>query len=260
MLLVIIALLWVALLAPMAVRRLRDTRTERSIESFHSEHEALSRQAHSVEPAYRLSEPEPAAVPEARATRLTVVHPEDTYRSLESRRSWEEWSEDYDYDRQEQPVAVSSNRYASAYASVPRDAAAFERYDTPIRRRNMRAQRRMILTRLVLGVLVATTLALVVGYSPLVDLAIVSWVALATYGALALYAVSQGLLSESVLGLDRLTRPRAASPLEPIYGWDADEDEADDAEVARISAFDDEDYDESASGGWRRGSARYALG
>ncbi len=259
MLLVIIALLWVALLAPMAVRRLRDSRTERSIESFHSEHEALSRQAHSVEPAYRLSEPAPAPVSEARAPRLTVVHPEDTYRSLESRRSWDEWSEDYDYDRQEEPVAVSVNRYASAYASVPRDAEYYARYDSPIRRRNMRAQRRMILTRLVLAVLVATTLALVVGYSPLVDLAIVSWVALASYGALALYAVSQGLLDESVLGLDRLMRPRATAPLEPIYGWDADEDDADGAEVARISAYYDAD-DETASGGWRRESSRYALG
>ncbi len=259
MLLVIIALLWVALLAPMAVRRLRDTRTERSIESFHSEHQALSRQAHSVEPAYRLSEPTPAPVPEARAPRLTVVHPEDTYRSLESRRSWDEWSEDYDYDRQEEPVAVSVNRYASAYASVPRDAESFERYDSPIRRRNMRAQRRMILTRLVLVVLVATTLALVVGYSPLVDLAILSWVALASYGALALYAVSQGVLDESVLGIDRLMRPRATAPLEPVYGWDAVEDETDGAEAARFSAYYGAD-DETESGGWRRESSRYALG
>jgi hypothetical protein len=260
MLLVIIALLWVALLAPMAVRRLRDTRTERSIASFHSEHEALSRQTHSVEPAYRLSEPVPAPVPvDARAPRLTVVHAEDTYRSLESRRSWDEWSEDYDYDRHEEPAPLSANRYASAYASVPRDADAFERYESPVRRRNMRAQRRMIFTRLVLAVLVATTLALVVGYSPLVDLAIVSWVALASYGALALYAVSQGLLDESVIGLDRL-RTRQPVAVETLYGWDADEDEAGEADGARISALYDADEDEYASGGWRRESSQFALG
>ena len=39
MLLIILALFWVAILAPVVVRRFRDSGTERSITSFHAEHE-----------------------------------------------------------------------------------------------------------------------------------------------------------------------------------------------------------------------------
>ena len=47
-----------ALLAPTVVRRFRDNGTERSIESFHAEHEVLSRQGYTVPPAHRLDEPD----------------------------------------------------------------------------------------------------------------------------------------------------------------------------------------------------------
>ena len=191
MLLIVIALLWVALLAPMALRRLRDRGTERSIESFHTEHEVLSRQGYAVAPAHRLSEPEPAP---ARASRLTVVHADDTYRSLESRSSWDEWSEDYDYDRYEGPAAPV-NRYAQRLRVGPalrgvraapraRAACAAQRARPAAphlhvaRRRGRRDDRRRVR-----AVVVDRRL----------DVAIVAWVALAGYVSLALYAVSPGL-------------------------------------------------------------------
>src|SRR5271163_2389165 len=101
MLLIILALFWVALLAPMAIRRLRDGGGERSIQAFHAEHEVLSRQEYAVNPAHRLDQPdavESSPQDPGRRSRLTVVHADDTYRSLESRSSWDEWSEDYEYD------------------------------------------------------------------------------------------------------------------------------------------------------------------
>ncbi len=249
MLLIVIALLWVALLAPMAVRRLRDRGTERSIESFHTEHEVLSRQGYAVAPAHRLSEPEPEAGPAtARASRLTVVHADDTYRSLESRSSWEEWAEDYDYDRYEGPAAPV-NRYAHAYASVPR-AEEYERRPAPAlrARRSARAQRRLIFTSLGAAVVVMTGAAFALSSSLVVDVAIVAWVALAGYVSLALYAVSQGYLDESSLGLRRRSRPLAT--VEPFR-----------REAEAAYADDDEfDYDESPDASWRRGSSRYALG
>ncbi|MGH9020248.1 MAG: hypothetical protein ACRDV0_04440 [Acidimicrobiales bacterium] len=245
MLLIVIALLWAALLAPMAIRRLRDRGTERSIESFHTEHEVLSRQGYAVAPAYRLNEPEEPAV----RSRLTVVHADDTYRSLETKSSWDEWSEDYDYERAE-PRVEPVNRYASAYASVPREAVYDE---APARaRRSMRAQRRMVFTRLVLCVAAATALAFLVSNPLLVDLAIVTWVALAGYVALALYAVSQGYLDESSLGLRR-TRTRTLATVEPLHRP---------GRAPAVDVVDDDPYadEESTPGEWRRSSSRYALG
>ncbi|HEV2427423.1 MAG TPA: hypothetical protein VGS61_04305 [Acidimicrobiales bacterium] len=244
MLLIVIALLWVALLAPMAVRRLRDRGTERSIESFHAEHEVLSRQGYAVAPAHRLNEPEPVA---ARASRLTVVHADDTYRSLESRQSWDEWSEDYDYDRYEEPAAPV-NRYAHAYSSVPRDEEYARPYVAPRRTsRSARAQRRLIFSSLVGLSVVTTAGAFLVSSSLVVDVAIVAWVALAGYVSLALYAVSQGYLDESALGVRRRSVPLAT--VQPLY-----------REVPLVEDDDPYGFDESPDASWRRGSSHYALG
>jgi hypothetical protein len=259
MLLVVIALLWAALLAPVVVRRLRDGRAERSIESFHDDHEALSRQNYAVTPAYRLNEPEEAP-PEAdpRASRLTVVHADDTYRSLESRRSWEEWSEDYDYERHDPtPTPEPTNRYASAYASTPRDAELYDRYEPAVRRRTPRAQRRVISVSLLVAVVAATSLAVLLSSSLLVDVAILTWIALAGYAALALFAISQGLLDESSLWIGR-TRWRTATTAVALYE-DDDEDD-DDGYGVSVTGLRDDHYYEPASDGWRRESSRYALG
>ena len=145
MLLIILALFWAALLAPVIIRRLRDGGPERSIQSFHAEHEVLSRQEYVVNPAHRLEQPdeaEPEIREPGRRSRLTVVHADDTYRSLESRSSWDEWSRDYDYDDHEPSNARESmNRYAAAYSSVPNGTSVRASYDTPIRRRSMKSRR-----------------------------------------------------------------------------------------------------------------------
>src|SRR5580704_15206856 len=135
MLLIILALFWLALLTPMVVRRLRDGGAERSIQSFHAEHEVLSRQEYVVNPAHRLDQPddtESTLHEPARRSRLTVVHADDTYRSLESRSSWDEWSEDYEYD-DEPEERESTNRYAAAYSSVPNETTVRREYDAPMR-------------------------------------------------------------------------------------------------------------------------------
>ncbi len=77
-----------------------------------------------------------------------MVHADDTYGSLESRSSWDEWSEDYEYD---EPVERGSrNRYVAAYSSVPNEATVRRGYEQPIRRRSMKSRRQMMFVRLVL--------------------------------------------------------------------------------------------------------------
>ncbi len=144
MLLIILALLWIALLTPMIVGKVRDRRNERSIESFHAEHEQMARHEYAVEPAYRLDEtppaprPQPRPVVEDRRPRLTVVHDDDTYGTLESRRSWEEWSDEYDFDR------PTRRQASSARWEVPptRWEAPPTRRETPPARREFPPTRR----------------------------------------------------------------------------------------------------------------------
>ena len=141
-----------------------------------------------------------------RRSRLTVVHADDTYRSLESRSSWDEWSEDYEYDDEPLNERESMNRYAAAYSSVPNETSA-RRYDAPIRRRSMKSRRQMMFVRLVIISAVLSILAFTMSYSLIMDLAVASWVCIVSYVALAFYAVSQGYLNESSLGV-RLPQPR----------------------------------------------------
>ncbi len=56
MLALIVALFWLAILAPWAVVKFRNSRAEKSIDSFHVEHERLSRQGYSVAPVRRLDD------------------------------------------------------------------------------------------------------------------------------------------------------------------------------------------------------------
>jgi hypothetical protein len=220
MLLIILALFWVALLAPTVVRRFRENGTERSIESFHAEHQVLSRQEYTVPPAHRLDQPDElpsSGGPDSpRRPRLTVVHADDTYRSLESRNSWDEWSEDYDYDDGPGTRQAPANRYAAAYSSAPHTPTARYEYEPPIRRRSMRSQRRMMFSRLVLAAVVMTAMAFISGFSPVMDLALVLWVGVVAFVALALYSVSQGYLHESSLPL-HLPQRRSLATVQPLY-------------------------------------------
>lgn len=257
MLLIVLGLFWVVLLAPIVVRRFRDGGTEKSIQSFHAEHEVLSRQDYAVAPAHRLDQPDqpaPSTESSAQRSRLTVVHADDTFGSLESRASWDEWSEDYAYDARS-PSASKINRYAQAYSSRPREPVVTTQYQAPIRRRTMRAQRRMVFTRLILAALVMTMVAFVTGYSILVDVTAVAWFGVVGFIAMAFYAVSQGYLKESSLPL-RLPQRRQLATIEPLYA------ENDDGYETRYEdEFTSEFYEPDADERWRREPLRRrALG
>ena len=253
MLLIILALFWVALLAPVAIRRLRDGGPERSIDSFHAEHEVLSRQEYSVSPAHRLDRPDEAkteVAEEVRRPRLTVVHADDTYRSLETRSSWDEWSDDYDFDEETQSRESGMNRYAQAYSSVPNETTVTRSYEAPIRRRSMKSRRKMMFVRLVLCAAVLTIISFVSGYALFTDVAVASWVCVVSFVALALYAVSQGYLEESSLGV-RIPQPRRLATIQPLYI---------DSALQSTNQFDAE-YDEEYGDGWERQPLqRQALG
>lgn len=254
MLLIVLALVWVALLAPVAIRRLRDGAGERSIQSFHAEHAVLSRQEYTVVPAHRLDQPddtESALQEPGRRSRLTVVHADDTYRSLESRNSWDEWSEDYEYDDPPINQRESMNHYAAAYSSVPNETSVRRGYDAPIRHRSMKSRRQMMFVRLVLASAVLSILTFMTSYSLIMDLAVASWVCIVSFVALALYSVSQGYLNESSLPL-RLPQPRKLASVQRLYEVVAPryEDEFE-------SEFEEDDEDD----GWQRQSQpRRALG
>ncbi len=255
MLLIVLALFWVALLAPTVVRRFRDHGTERSIESFHAEHEVLSRQEYAVAPAHRLDADGRETTIDTgapRKPRLTVVHADDTYRTLESRSSWDEWSQDYDYDEGSgTPREASHNRYAAAYAAAPRETTVQAPYQPGHRRRSMRAQRKMMFGRLLVGSVVVTIVAFVSGYSLVLDVAFAAWLAVVGFAAAALFAVSQGYLHESSLPL-RLPQRRKLATIQPLYREYPDQ---------RGDEYQSDFYDPDDNVRWQRESpSRRALG
>jgi hypothetical protein len=249
-LLIILGIFWVAILVPVAVKRFRDNGTEKSIHSFHAEHEMLSRQEYAVAPAHRLDAPDQemtGRLPSQRP-RLTVVHADDTYRSLEARNSWDEWDSDYDYDREDEASHSNelANRYVSAYSSVPNERDVTNSLTAQRGAMSMKARRQLYFLTLVAATVVLTGFGFVMGYSFVEDLAVLGWVFVLCYVALALFAVSQGYLYESSLPI-RIPEGRRLATVEPIY---VDEE------------YDDEEfYDAQAQGEWRREStSRYAVG
>jgi hypothetical protein len=270
MLALIVALFWLAILAPWAVVKYRNSRSEKSIDHFHAEHEVLSRQGYSVAPARRLDDAylyeERSYEPEHESARsrphLTVVQDDDTYSSLESRTSWDEWVRDYDYDQprivgsQGDSRALAQNRYA-AYASAPAGPIdqGHQSYEptsdyggAPLGV-SMRVRRNHIATSLGLSALVTTGLNFLMGLSLLQYLAILSWTALVFYAAAALFAISQGYLEVASLLGRRATRAFSSidDGVQTAY-----EDEAYDEEAAWETAAADEQ--------WRREPRRHALG
>jgi len=213
----------------------------------------LSRQEYSVSPAHRLDRPddvETSVAEEIRRPRLTVVHADDTYRSLETRSSWDEWNDDYDFDDETPGRSPSMNRYAQAYSSVPNETTVTRSYEAPIRRRSMQSRRKIMFVRLVVCAAVLTIVAFVSGYSLITDVAVVSWVCVVSFVALALYAVSQGYLEESSLGV-RIPQPRRLATIQPLYS---------DGAPQSSNEFDAE-YDDESDDGWlRQPVQRRALG
>jgi hypothetical protein len=92
-----------------------------------------------------------------------------------------------------------------------------------------------------------SVLNLAVGYTFIQDLAVLAWMGLLCYVALALFSVSQGFLFESSLPI-RIPQGRRLATVEPMYDDDRDE-------------FDSEFYDADDDSEWRRESpSRYAVG
>jgi hypothetical protein len=265
MLLLVLALFWVALLTPIVVRRFRDGGTEKSILSFHAEHEVLSRQDYAVAPAHRLDRPDqPSMQPieNEHRPRLTVVQPDDTVGTLESRSTWDEWSEDYDYDGSERPPTPTPNRYARAYASRPSEPEMTSRYAPPLRRRGMRAQRRVMFVRCVAAAVVFSLVAYLTKSSIALDVAVLAWFAVVLFVALALYAVGEGYLEETSLPLRvpaihvptirvplHLPQRRTFASVQPLYLEHTGEYAAEDDDEF-VSEFYDPETDEP----WRRES------
>lgn len=277
MLALIVALFWLAILAPWAVVKFRNSRVEKSIDHFHAEHEVLSRQGYSVTPARRLDDAylyeEQAYEPEHEADRsrprLTVVKDDDTYSSLESRTSWDDWERDYDYD-QPRTASVTSgtrgfaqHRYA-AYASAPvgdvdptpsnyaptSSYAPVSPYATAPLGVSMRVRRNRIFASLSASAVLTTGVNFLVGLSLVQYLAVLSWIGLVLYVATALFAISQGYLEVSSLIGRRTTR--AYSPLEQSL---------DDEYVSDEAYYEEEAYEDlSSTDEWRRERRRFALG
>jgi hypothetical protein len=116
-----------------------------------------------------------------------------------------------------------------------------------MRRASMKTRRQSVFLLLAASAVALSGLSIVVGYSLLEDLALLAWMGLIFYVALALFAVSQGFLFESSLPI-RIPQGRTLATIEPIYYEDVEE-------------FDSEFYDENDDSEWRRESpSRYAVG
>ncbi|HEY5303486.1 MAG TPA: hypothetical protein VIJ86_05470 [Acidimicrobiales bacterium] len=283
MLALIVALFWLAILIPWGIVKFRNSRSEKSIDSFHAEHEVLSRQAYSVAPARRLDDAylyeeyayEPEHAPERSRPRLTVVQDDDTYSSLESRVTWDEWERDYDYDEPRMigtgpdhghhryaAYASAPSPYASApapYASAPapyvraaQPQRATPSHQDPIRV-SMMVRRRRIFACLTVSAIVTTGLDFLVGLSLLQYLAVLSWVTLVAYVAVALFAVSLGFIAASSLVGRRTTRAYMSFDVNDGAGRYADETYD---EPRYAQAYDEPFYDDQE----HRNSRRYALG
>jgi hypothetical protein len=258
MLALIVALFWLAILAPWAIVKFRNSRAEKSIDSFHLEHERLSRQRYSVAPVHRLDEVyadgayvdgayadggrhdeeyvDEGYVGDSARPRLTVVHDDDTYSTLESRASWDEWDRDYDYDHPRtlpSPARASQHRYTAYAAAVPFAgptpyARALD-VDSSVRA-SMRVRRHRIFVSLGLSALLTTGLNFVIALTLLQYLAVMSWAGLVAYVAAALVAVSQGYLEvSSLVGGNRpkifaVRDERHATPYEESTPYDDDGD------------------------------------
>jgi len=252
-LLLVLALVWLAILLPVLVRYWRDRGGERKIESYHTEREMLIRQEQEHAASVPRHESPSAHLERERPGRphLTVVYPEDTVRSIQERGSWDEWRRDYEYDVEDNREAVRArlerNRYAAAYSSVPNEAfeAGFdEPYDTRV---SMQVRRRRILVGLVLTCLAFTVLTMVSSSSLLENLTILSWALLIGFVVLGLVAIGLGYLASP---LDVVSRPSLEAEIPRPLEYESD-----------VEYVDDEYFDEEDQRAWRHDTApRRALG
>jgi len=254
-LLLVLAVVWVAILLPISVRYWRDRGGERKIDSFHTEREILIRQEHehvvAPEPRYESASAVPLSRERSGRPHLTVVYPEDTVRSLQERGTWDDWRRDYEYEVKDNRDAVRArlerNRYAAAYASVPSEDF-YSRHDEPYGSLvAMQVRRRRILVTLALTCLAFTAFTFVSSSLLLENLAVLAWAALIGFVDIGLVAI----------GLGYMQAPFSASyRFEEVIATSAPSRRVRDREVV-----EEEYFDESDESAWRRESApRRALG
>jgi hypothetical protein len=217
MTLLIVAIFWLLLFGLLGFRWTKQNRHERSIDDFQVEHKALRSQGYRVAPARMLEDEQPLddVMPKAARPRLRVVRDTDTSATLAADGSWDEWSRDYEFEapvahQSAEPVVAkaavtptvptSRNRYA-AYAVAPTATTMIAPPEPPLRRVSMQQRRQRITVALVGGGLFFSVVNLLAGITMVQDLAIIDWVCFGLYAALAFYAVSQGYLEASSLGL-----------------------------------------------------------
>jgi hypothetical protein len=221
MLILILIAVWIAILAPVAVRRFRDRDTDRSIVSFHKRMAKLGDRGEPiVEPAHRLESPRPemdyavgpayAAAPAPRgvpAPLLRVVPEGASQGDLDRQLSWDDWSRQYldeeDYQMAtryaDEPAAhlaappQMSHARAVAYSHVPTAPSLTARAPVSTARAQ-RVRRRQILIAIVGTAVVSTLLSIVSGLWLFELLAFASWIGLVVFLGLMYYAMSLGMI------------------------------------------------------------------
>jgi hypothetical protein len=250
MYIVILAVIWIAVLSPIIIRRLRDQDTDRSIVNFHERMARLGGQNPPlVAPAHRLDvsdETPPRELleyevnPPTRAPHLRVVPVNATRTQIEQEMSWDEWSIAYSDDPFEQSSPVRSavshaNPRAAAYSRVPAGTVSVAApTSSPYGSRTQRMRRRNTLLSLIAAVVVSTASAAFLGSTVVEIAAMVSWFALLSFLGLMYYAMTTGLISAPVSS--RSTAPPRTSPRVRYNEFDR----TDDASRANYGAYEDE--------------------
>jgi hypothetical protein len=259
----IILALWVALLAPGAVKWVRNHHRTTSIASFHRQLTKLERSGPKlVEPAHRLGgqdgrEPAPAAQAEARVPRLVLLatgatrkepsmRDQDGYGGRHSRRvdpfgqaaedayepddggdeAWDDpWGEPA---REDRPVTRAYRTARSPRVHSARVRPSVQDDAVGLAPRDARTRRLRILASLVGAFAGSLLLGVVTGLAILFAVTLVSIVALLAYLILMYYASSTGLFGNDALA--RITPvARTVVPVheERSYRFDDDEEEDD---------------------------------
>ena len=222
MLLIVLALLWTAVFAPIILRKVRDKDADRSIVNFHERMARLSNSAPLVAPAHRLAvndETPPRELleyevnPPTRAPRLRVVPVDATVEQLERQQTWDEWTRAYSDDPFEgqsssRPAVTMGSSRAVAYSRVPVQGVNSRTPVTNYGTTSQRVRRRRTLLALSSSTLLSTFTVLLSGSIFIEMWALVSWVTLLGFLGLMYYAMSVGMLGANAAQPMRLVNPR----------------------------------------------------
>lgn len=219
-----VIILWVALLAPFGVKRLREQRANRNIEAFESKGRLRSRRGSESNEAPSESRP------------MLHVVTDDTITDADV--EWAAFERELDVV-EAAPRAV--NRYA-AYRATP-SYTMTAHHDEPGGSRLTMKQRRLRFIAGTLGSAVLFTLLnTVLSFALFSYIAILGWISVVAYVALALVSLSQGYLTINVAPR-RMPRLASVTKLPKRT-------------TPPIAEF----YEEDANEEWRRESPRRALG